>query len=340
MKLALKYLIPLQDVDTSSTIRGPNWLKGDMNDSSNNTSTSYYFDPLYSSDHLNTYSMSLLHKHLANFKKLHLLVNENQIALSRLSVTFTSRSDHELDVVISPQFRVTVLKTTTLVEEDFHNAEITVSCVDGHTCPGKLPDRYNSLPYTPSIHQIQRALDDSGFHRTLRTNLEIKSDKAACSILLVEKLSESFFVDQYQVDELFKFGAKTRVQLDHVIDLEKPAYESTQNVVLTTSMCDTRDAFVECELELPLHLRYQMPSHDSSKQAIISPPTVLMKCDQDNDWNPISGEGKSNDIFVDIPVGLSDDQTMVENVTIFVTTTCAMIVLIVTLWLSIKSRNA
>jgi hypothetical protein len=57
-----------------------------------------------------------------------------------------------------------------------------------------------------SIAEIKRELSKTGFHRLISTKLWINFDTPSVydKVLLAEKLSENFFVDEYEVTELFK----------------------------------------------------------------------------------------------------------------------------------------
>lgn len=92
---------------------------------------------------------------------------------------------------------------------------------------------------------LRRSMAGAGFHRTLATEGAL-APPLRCSgeteVALVERLSVDFFVDEYQVTELFRFGARTETLLDHVIDLEKPAAQATQNIVVSYTSASARCA--------------------------------------------------------------------------------------------------
>jgi len=142
-------------------------------------------------------------------------------------------------------------------------------------------------------------------------------------------------VDQYQVDERFKFGAPTQVVLDHTIDLEKPSYQSTANVVLTKQKTPkTESGRISAEFELPIHYRYRMPKTSQLYvDGIISDPSVFIRCDSTL-WEAIP-QHNSKQISVQVPTGQIEHTSLVINATLIITTLGALVVLITV----VKSRN-
>jgi len=136
-----------------------------------------------------------------------------------------------------------------------------------------------------TLHSMQRSLSGEGHHRELLTTLSISTNdipaRSSCQATLVERLSNAFFVDQYQVDERRKFGGSTLVLLDHTIDLEKPSYQSSPNVVLSRvywSSNGTSDP-ITLQFEMPIHTRYHKPASELEYEvSAILPPVVAVSC--------------------------------------------------------------
>ena len=61
-----------------------------------------------------------------------------------------------------------------------------------------------------SIQNFQRRVEKTGFHRLLYTQIELSHHSNKLNqniqIILREPLSEDFFVDKYEVEELFKYS--------------------------------------------------------------------------------------------------------------------------------------
>eukprot|EP01112_Ceratiomyxa_fruticulosa_P015444 TRINITY_DN4541_c0_g2_i4.p1 TRINITY_DN4541_c0_g2~~TRINITY_DN4541_c0_g2_i4.p1 ORF type:complete len:381 (+),score=72.85 TRINITY_DN4541_c0_g2_i4:719-1861(+) len=78
---------------------------------------------------------------------------------------------------------------------------------------------------TPFEFDIRRSLLSQGMHRELKTEVSLFLPKvknpAECSVMLVEYLSSSIFVDQYQLEDLERFSGEHPI-IFRDIDLEKP----------------------------------------------------------------------------------------------------------------------
>jgi hypothetical protein len=130
----------------------------------------------------------------------------------------------------------------------------------------------------------RRTLVGKGHHLELETEISLRlvdvPRGSLCSASLIERLPESFFVDQYQVQERRKFGDNTTVLLDHVMDLEKPAYQSTANVFMAVQTAFVQDQTdFDLYFQVPVHLRYQKPKNGIPfAVASIPPPTISIVC--------------------------------------------------------------
>ena len=81
----------------------------------------------------------------------------------------------------------------------------------------------------------QREFKGTGFHRTLVSEFILKNNSGRggkIELLMVERLPSSFFIDKFEIDEIYKFDKKNLISFSEIIDLEKPSFYSTSHVVL------------------------------------------------------------------------------------------------------------
>ena len=85
------------------------------------------------------------------------------------------------------------------------------------------------------LNDEKRGVLGSGFHRTLHTEFDLINEserKGRLELLMVERLPSAFFIDKFEIDELYKFDKKNLISFSEIIDLEKPSFYSTSHVVL------------------------------------------------------------------------------------------------------------
>lgn len=125
---------------------------------------------------------------------------------------------------------------------------------------------------------LKRHIVKSGLHKELISEIEISSPiESDCAIVMIEVLSESVYVDEYEVDEIERFGGP-EVYLFNNIDLEKPTYFSNQNIAIIT-YAPARKNKLSFNISLPIHMRYQKPSEKYEKLMVtIPPPKVFIEC--------------------------------------------------------------
>ena len=232
--------------EQGAQIRSKTWLSGDQTPN-NATTVEYFYKPLTGEQH----QYLSQHRAVSRTSKapaaLFSPFPSDQI-LSLHSVSFTLTRVLETfsyDVLVrentvaalSENFSFRAAVDTVNALHSCDNKECTLSSLNRGTS-GVVHTQVNRQRSFASLVSLTRTVEGPGFHKDLRTSLVIDVNDNVpsteeCEILLVERISEDFFVDQYQVDERFKFGAPTQVVLDHTIDLEKPSHQSTANVVLT-----------------------------------------------------------------------------------------------------------
>jgi hypothetical protein len=150
----------------------------------------------------------------------------------------------------------------------------------------------------PLTMTMKRSLHKSGFHRELATQIrlsnvkELTPDISKCSLVLVETLSEDYYIDRDEVEGLERFEGNNHFDFfTNGIDIERPAYTSTQHVVVVTSNNKISDPEATYAINFPIHLRYQMPSlsGETHRETYINKPLVYLKC---NNTQPSSSACK------------------------------------------------
>lgn len=159
-----------------------------------------------------------------------LLIQENSIvSFNQKSIPILSQLDNPLTLNIindCKNFECSVLETK--IEKNGLFSPVEKSNLSSPHYKSKI-----------NVISFDRFIEGQGFHRELKTSLQVKiideqiiNNSNECTISLVERISEDFFVDQYQVQEKLRFGGESEVFLDHTIDLEKPSYQSSPNVII------------------------------------------------------------------------------------------------------------
>lgn len=126
---------------------------------------------------------------------------------------------------------------------------------------------------------MKRSLKKDGLHRELITEINLPDEeidkylRQGCTFALVETFSNSIFIDRYELEEHERFGGASFFIFKE-IDLEKPSYFSTQNIVIIESKSRN--------ITIPIHFRYQMPSNTKEYiEVFIKPPRVFIQCSKD-----------------------------------------------------------
>jgi hypothetical protein len=112
-----------------------------------------------------------------------------------------------------------------------------------------------------NTYDLNRTIENYGFHRKLLTRLDFKLKKEnECKFLFIEQFTSNSFVDKYEL-------AKNRIDflLNTKIDIEKAEYESDPFDLLIYPQC-TCNINNECQInvKLPFNIRYHKPSLNGS----------------------------------------------------------------------------
>jgi len=161
--------------------------------------------------------------------------------------------------------------------------------------------------------KLNRYLLRDGYHRELVSEFKTKYKG---NLLILEYLSESFYLDKYQLEEMERFGSPHRVKLLREIDLEKPAAFSSPNYIFVFHNI-TNDHF---NVTLPIHIRYQTPSLTSKSVSLeIKEPIGIFIESKEDKWKRLCLD-KEEILKLDIPTGESDKEGIITSITILVTT--------------------
>jgi hypothetical protein len=140
----------------------------------------------------------------------------------------------------------------------------------------------------------KRRLEGDGSHRTLSTTVQLasKTSLAGCKVIVAELFDQGIFIDHYEVENMYRYGALPNwATVFTAIDLEKPAYESTQNFVFVHSRVDERNVV---NVSLPIHFRYQAPSWSTIHEPVqVVSLEIYVQCVDDQPWVHVTHWGSS-----------------------------------------------
>lgn len=141
-----------------------------------------------------------------------------------------------------------------------------------------------SVPLSSRIlkSSMSQTLLKEGMHRELVISSKHKTispptGTISCRDIAIQLLSDGWFVDQYEVEEMARFSIGPNVTIYKDIDLEKPSYLSPSNIIVV-SKANAWDSS-ETTFALPVHLRYQLPAaYTPYVNVHIYKPLVLTYC--------------------------------------------------------------
>lgn len=153
---------------------------------------------------------------------------------------------------------------------------------------------------------ISRILTNPGFHRELTTEITLEDehrvkiikDHTNCTLMLLETFSEGVYVDEYEVGNLERLGSGNHVHFFNQVDVEKPAYFSSKNVVLVYHSFQPQNSDRQVfNITIPVHFRYQLPSSTSTHRRVyINSPLVYISCNgKVTNHPPMQGTTDSTD---------------------------------------------
>lgn len=131
---------------------------------------------------------------------------------------------------------------------------------------------------------IFRQLEREGFHVDanllieLVIDLETSSKWENCSLLLIEKISNYFYVNPDQLLELSRSELLYACTKDKV-NIESPQYLSEEHTLYIYSQFQKSQNLIFTHLRFPLHLRYQKPKVNGGYSlAELASPILLIQC--------------------------------------------------------------
>lgn len=132
---------------------------------------------------------------------------------------------------------------------------------------------------------IKRELKNEGFHRDLVSDIDIysTSETYPCSLLLVEYLPNTVFVDS---DQILGLTSKTGLVsfLNTSVNVEATAH-SEKAIPFKTFIypLEQEGPKITRKVELPIHLRYQDPTSGGGYKNInIGQPSLFQRCAKDS----------------------------------------------------------
>jgi len=188
------------------------------------------------------------------------------------------------------------------------------------------------------ISKLDRNAGKFGFHRDLITSIIFslpEEETNDCTLLLVENLSESIYIDKFQIEDEERLSAKLqnrehpKIRMKEEMDVEKPVYHPNLHPaeVLVFQNVTQRNVTIT----IPIHFRYQTPSIEPYTLLSIPPPKIWINCKfrlNISDWNPLCYEtNKNHTINILIPNGLLQHEQLVTYGTFFITSLAAAVII-------------
>lgn len=201
--------------------------------------------------------------------------------------------------------------------------------------------------------EVTQQLLKEGFHRDLliRVNLATANESTrSCMVAVKVQLPKGLYVDPYELTSLQMHNLTEALVITDDIDLEVPEYLANEVSVLIYMRPDP-----ECNscfrAILPLHCRYHRPAENGGKISVaLKNPEILihsqksflsMECLKDIEieapcsqkdvltcrWNSVKFKLVSNELKLQIPVGLKHHLTLVCTVTLATTILCSSLLL-------------
>lgn len=168
---------------------------------------------------------------------------------------------------------------------------------------------------------VDRTAHNFGFHRNVATKLEwltnqrglFAENEASCKFMLKEYLPKGIYVDldQIKVREEFtgpKVFSKVR------IDVEAPAHKARGHEIFVFAQANVHyredREILTADVELPVHLRYQMPQKEKTSTAVfLNQPKVFVQCTKDGE---VLLEARCKHLFVEAPCDSEDHTTVCQ----------------------------
>jgi len=235
------------------------------------------------------------------FSKTYLEPEEAQCDIVFSEITFDQKETNIYEI----------LRCKGSSQEDFHKkikaqiGESNFGALDFNSSTLKLEYQQNgkvSSIRTSSNYLIPgcitRTLHENGFHRELKTIIEVTTldplnkfhNLEECKAIIEETISENVYIDKHQIQQGISFGGPAFSSLSE-IDLEKPSSSSSQHHGQFTASLKidsrTEHSIRFQPIKYPIHFRYQTPimhenpfySSDLSRPVEIFPPNVYIQCD-------------------------------------------------------------
>ena len=125
----------------------------------------------------------------------------------------------------------------------------------------------------------QRSTQGKGLHYEVLTALQIKEIEkhhfiGTCFALFAEQVTQSFFVDVYELQRRFSY----QLYYNSSIDIEKAAYEASNHTLIVIRELEFENNAYGSSYALPWHIRYHKPTMDKYVKLILPAPQIYITC--------------------------------------------------------------
>ncbi|XP_072167658.1 phosphatidylinositol-glycan biosynthesis class X protein-like [Diadema setosum] len=197
---------------------------------------------------------------------------------------------------------VTISHASTTIKmsgtSDFDDERRVIQDLFSRGRSGLVHSEDQPCPLSLSALTMLREIENSGFHRTMVTNisLDVNPGCQECRVMLLQYLPKGLFIDTHQMRSLAEFGGP-QVMTFEKIDTEKPAHQSEGHLITVYSPDSYSETdHVTVSLHVPIHVRYHMASrdHQTWQVAVSLPhPHTYLHC-KGCTQNSCSGDAKAD----------------------------------------------
>ncbi|NXL50048.1 PIGX protein, partial [Podilymbus podiceps] len=200
---------------------------------------------------------------------------------------------------------------------------------------------------------VTQELLKEGFHREMLVKVQfgaVGEDTGGCTVTARTRLPPGIYVDPYELASLQQHNFTKAVLIPDGIDVEAPEYLATDLLVLLYMEPDSGCS--RCfRGALPVHGRYHRPAEEREDALVVlkNPEILLCCCDSllsaecwkpdeveapcsgKNDdpcqWYSVTQKPASEELILQVPVGLRQHSSLVCVVTLLATVLCCSLIL-------------
>lgn len=136
----------------------------------------------------------------------------------------------------------------------------------------------DEFQFNKYIVEIERVIKKSGMHLEVETNINIPFEElpSHCHSALVENVTSSFYVDQYEIKRAVGFYNSAYFKRN--IDVELPSYLSHDHEIMLFAPLEKEEAGFKAHFLTPWHIRYHEIGGKDYQEVKIMKPKFYLSC--------------------------------------------------------------